>query len=613
MPPQEVYNIADIRALITKAFSDQELNTLCFDHFRPTYEEFGATQARTAKIQGLVEYCDRHLEIPRLLVLIKQHNESRYWEFISSQAHQAIGLPVGPVSTAQANLATIRQDYEAVQRKAVSIAKTQIKAFNDFKFWDRVELPGQILRTKANHIELYGPSGVGKTYLLQHLTRGQQGIRTIYINLNEHSRIDAIWSEVVRQLRGWKKPPSSASFLEVAKAIQTLHSSSQEQPVNHFLFLFDSATEAHREVIDWLVSPDGLINNEPFLQMLQALGIGENEVKLQVIIAARQPILSPNLRVESYHTNFRLERILLNRLERQLDPEQDPIRCMLRELADHRDFPLAPAHCQKIADKVYYLTAGHPKCAKLVLFAVAKKDFIPTSTDWRRFFETYVLPTIQQEILGPVTDHELLPIFWVLSIFRRFDQRLLGAFLQRQLLPGSLGELDISRQARQLRKRLMDTYLVNEPAIGESMYTLDFTVRRVLSLGMQYRFPERYRMINSVALEIFTDWLQDPQTTPGRRVMCLVDLVYHWFKILELDQNKDIYHHLEEGLEKYLPLLTLMIDEAFWPNYLSQLRDYWEKDEELQETAYQATGGSKCYDLLSDQIKQFVHDYMNKD
>lgn len=100
MPPQEqVYNMADVRDLITKAFSDEELNTLCFDHFRPAYEKFSATQDRSAKIQGLVEYCDRHLEIPRLLVLIKLHNEPRYWEFISSQAHQAIGLPVSPIST----------------------------------------------------------------------------------------------------------------------------------------------------------------------------------------------------------------------------------------------------------------------------------------------------------------------------------------------------------------------------------------------------------------------------------------------------------------------------------------------------------------------------------
>lgn len=612
-----LYDAGAIRDLLVVALSDEELNELCFDSFRSVHDTFSAGQTRTAKIQLLVEYCDRHNEIPHLLALIKQYNPAKYWEFMATQAHQAIDLPAEPISSAQINHATLRQEYQTIRRETISVSEAQIEAFEDFQFWDRLNFPSQILENKANHIELYGPGGVGKTYILRYLTRGDAGTRAVYIDLNEHNTIETIWSEVVRQLRGEKTPPSIATFREVAKAIKALHSPQTGQPVNRFLFLFDSASEAHRTTIDWLVSSEGLINNEPFRRMLRALGVSESEVKLQVVIAARRPVLPYILKVDSYHPNFRLAQIGINPLKKELVLENDAIYKMLEELVDYRGFPpLDLAHCREIIDKIYYLTVGHPKCAKLLLLGVAEVDFIPTPADWRRFFETRVLPTIQQEMFGTAIDPELLPLFWTLSVFRRFDQRLLGALLERRLLPGNPGsDLDITRQARQLRISLVDTYLVNEPGKGESMYTMDFTTRRVLSLGMQYRFSERFRALNSLALEIFTDWLQDPRTNPGRSIMCLIEIVYHWFKALEMDPNvkaRAICGRIQTALQNYLPLLTTTIDKAAWPNYLPQLRACWEEDVELQETAYQATGGAECYDRLLRQIRDFVKECLNK-
>ena len=75
------------------------------------------------------------------------------------------------------------------------------EVFEDFKFQDREILQAELLSSSANHIELYGPSGVGKTYLLRHIANGHESIQKVYIDLKSHLEIDEIWLETVRQLR----------------------------------------------------------------------------------------------------------------------------------------------------------------------------------------------------------------------------------------------------------------------------------------------------------------------------------------------------------------------------------------------------------------------------
>jgi hypothetical protein len=53
------WNTAAIRDLLSAAFNDEELTTLCFDHFRPVYEEFAGGMSKGQKVQRLLDYCTR--------------------------------------------------------------------------------------------------------------------------------------------------------------------------------------------------------------------------------------------------------------------------------------------------------------------------------------------------------------------------------------------------------------------------------------------------------------------------------------------------------------------------------------------------------------------------
>lgn len=78
---KERWNTEAIRELLSAAFSDGELTTLCFDHFRPVYEAFGMGMGKGQKIQQLVEYCTRQAQIETLLQKVKERNPNQYRQF----------------------------------------------------------------------------------------------------------------------------------------------------------------------------------------------------------------------------------------------------------------------------------------------------------------------------------------------------------------------------------------------------------------------------------------------------------------------------------------------------------------------------------------------------
>lgn len=73
----EGYSMAVVRALLNDALSDDELTTLCFDHFRPVYDTFSAGMARTAKIQHLLEYVEKRQQVGRLIECVEGINPAQ--------------------------------------------------------------------------------------------------------------------------------------------------------------------------------------------------------------------------------------------------------------------------------------------------------------------------------------------------------------------------------------------------------------------------------------------------------------------------------------------------------------------------------------------------------
>ena len=75
------YNTAVIRDLLTAALDDETLTALCFDHFRPVYDQFAAGMSRPDKIQRLLDHCHRHDGFALLLTHIEARNPTQHAQF----------------------------------------------------------------------------------------------------------------------------------------------------------------------------------------------------------------------------------------------------------------------------------------------------------------------------------------------------------------------------------------------------------------------------------------------------------------------------------------------------------------------------------------------------
>jgi hypothetical protein len=83
LPYETEWNIAIIRELIKSSFDDEEITTICYDHFRPVCENLSSGMSKGHKIQQLLEYCDRHDQMEALLSLVEELNPAQYARFES--------------------------------------------------------------------------------------------------------------------------------------------------------------------------------------------------------------------------------------------------------------------------------------------------------------------------------------------------------------------------------------------------------------------------------------------------------------------------------------------------------------------------------------------------
>ncbi|HSF80732.1 MAG TPA: TIR domain-containing protein [Anaerolineales bacterium] len=71
-------NTAVIRKFIVDSFSDEELDTFCYDYHRDIFEQFGGGMSKTRKVQILIEGCERRGDLPKLLTNLRKERPELY-------------------------------------------------------------------------------------------------------------------------------------------------------------------------------------------------------------------------------------------------------------------------------------------------------------------------------------------------------------------------------------------------------------------------------------------------------------------------------------------------------------------------------------------------------
>lgn len=70
---------AQLRRLIEAAFTADEFEIFCFDHYRPVYSQFVSAMSQTQRIQRLIQYVEgKPAQVQNLLNLIRDANSAAY-------------------------------------------------------------------------------------------------------------------------------------------------------------------------------------------------------------------------------------------------------------------------------------------------------------------------------------------------------------------------------------------------------------------------------------------------------------------------------------------------------------------------------------------------------
>lgn len=79
--------LESVRHFLTDALGDEQIATLCFDHFSTVYDNLGSMTSKGQKIQALLEHGKRNGELAKLVELVGQKNVYQFERY-----RQALGL-----------------------------------------------------------------------------------------------------------------------------------------------------------------------------------------------------------------------------------------------------------------------------------------------------------------------------------------------------------------------------------------------------------------------------------------------------------------------------------------------------------------------------------------
>lgn len=606
----------NVVGVVNSIYKQEEFSQLvreCFKEFKELLDFWGKTfpavnpklELRGGHKQALpnyeeyIEYFKQNNETARLLGEIKNRNPQEYSRFIVAQALDAIGLSAGQIPEIGADTELVKKELSDLKQQQGDGSEYSDNINDPLEYEDRDDLLNQIRHDRKNsHIILHGPSGVGKSYFVQKFQeKNKRDTYCIVIDL-EACKPEDVLLTAVKQLSG--KERVRGTFMELAKAIHETMLSSPR--INRFYFIFENA-DHNQGAVDELLGPENIIQHPGLIRYLKNWKLFD-KIQLKIIIIARH-IVEPSKSSPGYSNIANIK----------LDPlDQDSIQNLFDKIIYKReDLPHDIDLVPELSDEIFYLTGGHPKCAKQMMIALADMGCVrPTDEEWAQLYQEHVVATIYKEMLAPM-DIELLSIIWPLSIFRCFDQRLLGGLLERGILPGTT--INISRQAHDLRLELEGLSLFDLDDETAMVYT-NYAVRNALSFHMQLKAPDRYRMLNARALEIFLDRLQRSESGTEMKVermaVNLLEILYHWTRLLGMEKRtkkmqskpKSIQKRIPAAFERYLQLTLTLVHKGNRHDFLRSLMKKWKGDKELQEAVRRASKSDESVQEITKTIKQ---------
>ena len=226
---------AHIRTFLVNYFSDEDIGILCFDYFRECYESFGAGMSKVAKVQTLIEYCERHQQLATLLAAFEKLRPEQYpnWKLALQESKQ---------SSAN-NASKPSQKEDEVSKKSIRLTRVQTGK----------ELLALMTGTLAWGFENDDLVNEGEIILIGDFLQSIEDFIEIHTTLESRMRI---------QLQG-SFNQSIQTLLSNGFLVYAAKSSAQSSRLNQ---LFDACIVHVRRITKDIFNPDFLTLAEKFIE-----------------------------------------------------------------------------------------------------------------------------------------------------------------------------------------------------------------------------------------------------------------------------------------------------------------------------------------------------------
>ena len=606
-------DLTELRLVLMTHFDEGELRTLCFDLGIDYGDLVG--EGKGDKARELVGYFKRRGRISELVEKIKEVRPDISW--IAPQD------AVGDTSSGTSRDEEQKQGEISTLEEAVP-AEPRSECVSVVRFVNREYELRRICTLNGVQFTLIdAPTGYGKSHLLCEVkrqlcgpvvgsTRGPEtnnsGICCVLVEFSDRLALEQqVLDTICQQMNISANSITSADDLASQLIAVAERCEDRAHKLTTVMLMFDNIDQIPiGRVKTWLV-------RDLIAGLDRGLDATENGLKLRAVLAGRFVASEWDALGKQHGLKFTL--MPLSPFSR--DIIEEALRLKAKDVGRNLD-PLA---CSAMARGIVRVTGGHPCCMSQVIDRLAQKKFGINYEGSGNYFDR-TSKEILKESVRPVIDEfverldgEVSDLLWRISVFRRFDQRILDILLNS-------GEIEGFESGEKALASMSATALITPPGIVEAekryehLHT-DRIARRLLALAMKTEDDELYNRLNAIARYIFKAWLDGKNIEavprqgspvykgelPNRpkdhlQVALVSEYLYHYLQSVETINVTD----LEREARRLHGELDSSLGAYDIPNHCARLRDALNADWELEDRIYYLAGGEEAGKVLWEKI-----------